>query len=222
MKRLFKAGFTLTEVMLVSGLSTVVLTGLLSVFLGSSRYVRNMFVEADLALRMRDLRERLLFQAIPPNGTTRFGGLLSSQPNGFKDAKLMKSGDTWMFNVPSVDIPTDGATPSFGIENLTLALDEKGLYETAHRNSRWLRPANLPFGWKPSEFTDVGHMGVGLVDELQFDCARDAVGAPNANYRLTLRYSLNGLSRVERVHIPIVGIHQRTFTDETFHDYSNK
>ncbi len=222
-----KSGFTLTELMITTALSTVILTGLIAVFIGSSRYVRDIIIEADLALRARDLRERLLFQAVPPRtsggGTVRYGGLLSSRPNGYGGtAKLKKDGSTWVANIPKTTSYGADSTPAFGITHVTLAIDDKGLYDSSHTRSNWLMPANFPFGWKASEFADSNHKGVGFIDDLQFKYSKDTQGNKQANYRITLRYSLKGMTRVERLHIPVSGVQQRSYDDEkAFHDDSN-
>lgn len=222
-----KSGFTLTELMIVTGLSTTILTGLIAVFIGSSRHIRGILLEADMALRARDLRERLLFQAAEPEtskfGVTRYGGLLSSRPNGYGGtAQLKKSGSTWVVNVPKATFTGATSTPTFEIANLSLAINDEGLYDTTHQNSNWLRPANFPLGWQASELIDANHKGVGFIDELQFKASKDTQGNKNANYRLTLRYSLGDRTRVERIHIPVSGVQQRSYTDEmTFHDESN-
>lgn len=218
-----KFGFTLTELMITTALSTVILSGLIAVFIGSSRFVRHILVEADLAMRARDLRERLLFQAVPSEkskgGTTCYGGLLSSRPNNYNGAVLKQSGTTWIANVPKTTSRGSGTVPIFELENVVLALTSTGLYNTSRQNSTWLKPAGHPFGWTASDFTDTNHKGNGFIDIQQFNGSKDAQGNKNANYWINLRYSLGDMTRVERLHIPICGVQQRTYTDgKTFHD----
>ena len=222
-----KSGFTLTELMIVTGLSTTILTGLIAVFIGSSRHIRGILLEADMAMRARDLRERLLFQAAAPetskSGTARYGGLLSSRPDGYGGtAQLKKSGTTWVVNVPKTTSHGTSSAPTFEIANLSLAINDEGLYDTTHQSSNWLRPANFPLGWTSSELTDKDHKGVGFIDELQFNASKDTQGNKHANYRLTLRYSLGDRTRVERIHIPVSGVQQRSYEDKkAFHDESS-
>lgn len=226
MKTARRSGFSLVELVVVSGISTMVLTAILSVFIGSNRFIRGTIMEADLAMRARDLRERLLFQTVPPNvakgNRTFYGGLLSSLPHGYGAdvVKLERQGGTWVANVPGAD--TSGATPCFSVRQVELTLHpDKGLQDaSASPDSGWLRPANHPFGWEQAELSDNDHAGTGFIDFEQYDWSRDAQGNKNANYRMTIRYSADEFTRVERIHIPVFGRQQRPFPGETFHDYS--
>ena len=70
-------GFTLVEMMVVVTIFSVVTAALASSFIGGVRLLRATFATAEMSLRVRDLRERLLFYAAPPHDNTVWAGLLS-------------------------------------------------------------------------------------------------------------------------------------------------
>ena len=70
-------GFTLVEMMFAVTIFSVVMLAVLSSFIGSIRLMKVTFATAEMSLRVRDLRERLLFHAAPPHDGTIWAGLLS-------------------------------------------------------------------------------------------------------------------------------------------------
>ena len=58
-----RAGFTLVELMVASVVAGIVLTALVSSFIGSMRMMANSISSSELAIRTRELREKLLFHA---------------------------------------------------------------------------------------------------------------------------------------------------------------
>lgn len=70
-------GFTLVEMIFAVTIFSVVMLAVLSFFIGSIRLLKVTFATAEMSLRVRDLRERLLFHAAPPHDGTIWAGLLS-------------------------------------------------------------------------------------------------------------------------------------------------
>ena len=60
-----RGGFTLVELMITSVISAVILGAVVSSFVGGIRLLKATFATAEMSLRARDLRDRLLFHAAP-------------------------------------------------------------------------------------------------------------------------------------------------------------
>ena len=72
-----RRGFTLVELMLTTTIFAVVMAAVSSAFIGGMRLLKATFATAEMSLRARDLRDRLLFHAAPPHNDTIWAGLLS-------------------------------------------------------------------------------------------------------------------------------------------------
>ena len=72
-----RGGFSLVELMLTSAISVVILGAVASSFVGGMRLLKATFATAEMSLRSRDLRDRLLFHAAPLHDGTVWAGLLS-------------------------------------------------------------------------------------------------------------------------------------------------
>ena len=72
-----RRGFTLVELMVTSAISALILTAVISSFVGGIRLLKATFATAEMSLRSRDLRDRLLFRAAPIHDGTVWAGLLS-------------------------------------------------------------------------------------------------------------------------------------------------
>ena len=73
----FRSGFTLVELMVTSAISVLILGAVTSSFVGGIRLLKATFATAEMSLRSRDLRDRLLFHAAPIHDGTVWAGLLS-------------------------------------------------------------------------------------------------------------------------------------------------
>lgn len=73
-----RPAFTLLEVLLASAVTTLVAASLVTFFFGSRRLIRDAYVESQLSLKLREQRERVLFQTMREGGNARWGGLLSA------------------------------------------------------------------------------------------------------------------------------------------------
>lgn len=72
-----RGGFTLVELMLTVAIFTLVVAAVGSAFIGGVRLLKATFATAEMSIRARDLRDRLLFHAAPPHHDTVWAGLLS-------------------------------------------------------------------------------------------------------------------------------------------------
>lgn len=73
-----RSGFTLLEVLMASAIATLVAASLATFFVGSRRLIRDSYVESQLSLKLREQRERILFQTMREGGNANWGGLLSA------------------------------------------------------------------------------------------------------------------------------------------------
>lgn len=72
-----RGGFTLVELMVTSAIAAVIMAAVGSSFVGGIRLMKATFATAEMSLRSRDLRDRLLFHASPIHDGTAWAGLLS-------------------------------------------------------------------------------------------------------------------------------------------------
>lgn len=73
-----RTAFTLLEVLLASAVMTLVAASLATFFFGSRRLIRDAYIESQLSLKLREQRERVLFQTMREGGNADWGGLLSA------------------------------------------------------------------------------------------------------------------------------------------------
>ena len=76
-----RGGFTLVELMVTSAIAVVIMSAVGSSFVGGIRLMKATFATAEMSLRARDLRDRLLFHAAPVHDGTMWAGLLSGTNN---------------------------------------------------------------------------------------------------------------------------------------------
>ena len=72
-----RRGFTLVELMVATTVCAVLAAAVASSFIGGVRMLKATFATAEMSLRARDLRDRLLFHAAPPHDGVAWAGLLS-------------------------------------------------------------------------------------------------------------------------------------------------
>ena len=76
-RRTARRGFTLVELMVTMTISAIIMAALGSSFVGGIRLLKATFATAEMSMRVRDLRDRLLFHAAPPHDGVVWAGLLS-------------------------------------------------------------------------------------------------------------------------------------------------
>lgn len=138
-------GFTLVELMLTIAIFTLVMTAVGSAFIGGVRLLKATFATAEMSIRARDLRDRLLFYAAPPHHDTVWAGLLSGtnsndvlEGNATKIlmhcAALKTSGDT------VVDQTIQLIFKDFGTKKCSFFSEDRYDERWPHR---WLNPSGL-------------------------------------------------------------------------------
>ena len=90
-----KSGFTLVETMVASTIATLAFTAIVATFIFCQRMFRITMAEAEISLKMRDIRDKLLFRAGP--------GLNSGLLTGKASADSASITMTWEDTVESPD-----------------------------------------------------------------------------------------------------------------------
>ncbi len=90
-----KSGFTLLETMVASAIATLVFAAIAATFIFCQRMFRITMAEAEISLKMRDIRDKLLFRAGP--------GLNSGLLTGKASADSASITMTWEDTVESPD-----------------------------------------------------------------------------------------------------------------------
>ena len=91
----YKSGFTLLETMVASAIATLVFAAIAATFIFCQRMFRITMAEAEISLKMRDIRDKLLFRAGP--------GLNSGLLTGKASADSASITMTWEDTVESPD-----------------------------------------------------------------------------------------------------------------------
>ena len=90
-----KSGFTLVETMVASTIATIAFAAIVATFIFCQRMFRITMAEAEISLKMRDIRDKLLFRAGPDLNS----GLLTGKASADSASITM----TWEDTVESPD-----------------------------------------------------------------------------------------------------------------------
>ena len=208
--RVHRRGFTIVEAMLSTMIAALVFGGLASFFIVSNRLVRNAFAEAELSVRTREIREKLLFHVLPPSGGKVWPGLLSASPSR-SDGSIVENGAKILAKVYGTGV-ADGkhywgstVVDAVGIASDTTARHNVQLVvrsDTAGGETlKWLgndddRSAEHgQLGWLHS--APFGYLGDGWADD-------DKVLSHRLLF-INISASMNGHSSNERIVVPIFG-----------------
>ena len=202
-------GFTLVEMMVVVTIFSIVTAALASSFIGGVRLLRATFATAEMSLRVRDLRERLLFYAAPAHDNTVWAGLLS----GTNGTDVLEGNATKiLMHCPALK-NANGTTANqtiqlifkdYGTKNCRLFSEDR--YDEGWPQ-RWLNPGGMNL------FADSGAT-VPLVSARKADNTEDH---SRFYIHLTGRMDIAGLpiEHNERIVVPVFGRQQETRLDET-------
>lgn len=200
-----KAGFTLVELMVASTVAVILLTALVSSFIGSMRMMAHGISSAELAIRTRELREKLLFHAAPEHDGVVWAGLLSG---GNANVYLEGNGEKVLLR--GTALKDDGARTrdqeiqlvfrEANTEHCMLWSEDRYDERFGHR---WLHPGGLDF------FAGASEPGQIFV--------RDRLDEGRFYINVTARKTVAGFtaSHNERIVVPVFGRVQRTESDGT-------
>ena len=189
-----RKGFTLLEMINAVAIFALVIAGVGSAFIGVLRMSRTAMTEAELAVRMRTFREKLLFHLEPVHDNRVWAGLLTAGSGIEAGVRVQSTGEGY-------DLATGNTVP----QTIKLVADGSGLYlnegdgTRVEKNRRWLNPSGIPL----KQGAD------GLDASVQQDALLYTVG---------FEASSGGVTRKERVVVPIFGRRQVKNTGSVFHD----
>ena len=190
----------------------LVIAGVGSVFTAVVKMSRTAFTEAELALNMRQLREKLLFHVAPPHDGYVWSGLLSADA-GVENSQKIRAASEGVYAVESST--KSGETVAQSIE-LVQHSGERYFTNDGDRYDdnfaiRWLTPGGLSL--LPGD-DDV----FALDDGESIATLEDSFQAQKNLYFINLRAKVNGVERGERIVVPIFGKAQVRNTGSVFHD----
>lgn len=142
MKR--QSGYTLLELLIAVSIFSLVVASIGTSAVACLRLCRTAIVEAEISLRARELREKLLFHVRLPTATTVYDGLLSAPSTSRVDSVAFTyEGE----QLPIGDIPNGNRARQShrillaGSGDQTYPMDDHAPHNTA--NERWLRPGGF-------------------------------------------------------------------------------
>lgn len=201
-----RRGFTLLELMTASCILVLVVGGVFSAFVGIWSMTGTLVAEAELSVRMRELREKLLFHTAPPHDGCVWSGVLSGSDRGnvVEGGFKIKMDNAYGYDTENSRVVNQR------IELVPVVSGEKAFFGNdgdrydEHWETRWLDPGKI--GWLPSE------------DRLM----DDELGKRNVFY-INLEASVKSsphtvVTRRERVTVPVFGKIQRTLSGRVFDD----
>lgn len=202
-------GFTLVELLIATTILAIVATGICSATIGSSRLLRIAFAEAELSVRTRELRDKLLFHAAPPHDNTVWAGLLS----GTNAGQVVEGNATKIRQLcTALQYKNNQYSGGARAQTIELVFRDAGLESCslfsedridANSEFRWLRPGNLNFfAGSP---TPSGIVRIDTTDPGRF------------YVNVSARKTVAGLSveHAERIVVPVFGRTQQTENDGT-------
>ena len=195
-----RAGFTLLEVMFATAIFSIVAASLVTFFLGVQRLSRRAMATAELSTSMRELREKLLFHAQPPDDGVVRAGLLSGVSRG---SSPIEAGIKVLVDAPVFTL--DGAAVSLGEIQL---LNDSGRFKNDGATDPW-RTLWFRFGGSVE-----GGASSGLA-YLGDDVFEGGVAVSHGIYFLNLSASMGD---GERIFVPVFGTEQVKNTTSVFHD----
>ncbi len=197
-----RAGFTLLEVMFATAIFSIVAASLVTFFIGVQRLSRRATATAELSVAMRELREKLLFHAQPPDDESVRSGLLSGSKRG---PSPIEAGIKVLVDAPVFTL--DGAAVSLGEIQL---LNDSGRFKNDGASDPW-RTLWFRFGGSVE-----GGASSGL-EYLGDDVFEDGVASLGL-YFLNLSASEGGVVHGERIAVPLFGVEQVKNSTSVFHD----
>lgn len=223
-----RKAFTLTELMIGTAIFTIVGASLSSAIVGANKLVAQAFNEAEISVRMREIREKILFRAAPSHNNVLWSGILSGAPRVVVQSTgreveypVVENHDTIKMVTHGVDvskivgkISSLGKTSQTKVDQ-TIELKKK----TATVNGKTVGYfANYGDSTDQSNgyrWLNLGG-GIGYLDDNDF--IDDFVLSTKNILFITLRADLKGFVRRERIAVPVFGKEQRYEVGKIFGD----
>ena len=196
--------------MFATAIFSIVAASVATFFIGVQRLSRRAMATAELSTAMRELREKLLFHAQPPDDESVRSGLLSGSVR--KPAKSpIEAGIKVLVDAPVFTL--DGGAVSLGEIQL---LNDSGRFKNDGTTDPW-RTLWFRFGGSVEGGAESGLCYLGD------DVFEERVNAQDEKTRI---YFLNlsafepksGVVHGERIAVPLFGIEQEKYTTSVFND----
>ena len=201
-----RVGFTLVELMITAAISAVILGAVVSSFVGGIRLLKATFATAEMSLRARDLRDRLLFHAAPTHNDTVWAGLLS----GTNSADVLEANATKILMHCAAMKTTGGTTAN---QTIQLVFKDPGtakcsFFSEDRYDERWPQRWLNPGGLNLLADLDVQPLVWAKKDDNTDDKSRFYI-------HISGRTDVAGLSveHNERIVVPVFGKQQETRSD---------
>jgi len=206
-----RRGFTVIEMMFALAIFTIVTGSLGSAAIGIRRLIGRTYAETELSVRVRALREKLLFHAVPTVDGRTSAGLLSGAP---RSANAVESGTKVNVRARAL-VLADGKSVEQSIEFVRASdggTSDAGWFVNDGAadpwRSRWLRLDGL--GDRDGADASPGYLvGDSYLDDRALD---------RNLYFINLRATLNGVTHAERIVVPVFGGEQEKNATAVFHD----
>lgn len=208
-------GFTLVELMITVVVAAIVMTAVASSFIGGIRMLGQVYVESELSVRTRELREKLLFHAAPSHDGVVYAGLLSgTNANQVIEGNCEK---ILMYATVLRTGATNGQVTAANMANqrTELVFRDSNSKRCSFFNEerydqnaafRWLRPGNLDFfAGRPSTGSSAGIITLDGQDPGRF------------YINVTARKTVAGFTvgHNERIVVPVFGKVQKSEVNGT-------
>ena len=216
------AGFTLVEMMIASFVAVVLFAGVGTLLLGTENLATDAYCEAELSIKTRELRERILFQAAPYDDGKISSGLLSGT---IGEANSLRLGTKALVFAPAINVAAGGtgargvSTVSQRIEFVRDSVDgaeagylvNDGQFGAAREN--WFRLTGV--GWIGTRKLEVGYLPD---DWLSGELITDNPKTTRNLYFLNISNQLGRITYRTRIAVPVFGANQVRNTASVFHD----
>lgn len=202
-----RKGFTLLELMTAGAIFTLVIAGVGSALIGIVNLSRTAMYEAELSVRMRELRDKLLFRAAPMRGRVVYSGLLSgAAPSG---SGYGLGGGKITVAAGGFDTLTGGAVDQ-RVELVRHSGEDWFLNDgESPRHEKWLHPGGIRVLPESGVIEDKSNYSGGA----SFNCY-----AINLESRIDVTASSRSVVRRERIVVPVFGAEQKLSSKGVFND----
>ena len=147
-----RSAFTLVEMLLATAVFSLVVGGAGTFMVGAYRMTKGAFAMTALSVQQRELRERLLFRAVPIHDGVAWPGVLSG---GSERQSIVEGGAKILMSADGVNLATGAAVAGAGsnIHIVRHAAGAGGYFVNdgdQTRRESWLRPmgaACVPASW---------------------------------------------------------------------------
>lgn len=216
------AGFTLVEMMIASFVAVVLFAGIGTLLLGTENLVTDAYCEAELSIKTRELRDRILFQAAPYDDGKISSGLLSGT---IGEVNSLRSGAKALVFAPATKVAVTGtgaAGTVSSLQKIELArnvsngeeagfLVNDGQFGAAREN--WFRFAGA--GWIGTRKREIGYLPENW---LSGRLVTDNSETSRNLYFLNISNKLGRITYRTRIAVPVFGAEQVRNTVDVFHD----